>query len=161
MTLVLHSPVYHSFGRMGPQGPVPSAPIPSSMEQVRTQKVLDLRGTNRVNPCGSSWVEHWDLGSDVPGRVAAKTPNEWSRTVDHQGGWDIPTYRLWSVIRTQKVLDLRGRNRINPCGRSWVERWDLGSDVPDRVVVKTASNWLGTVDPLKGHHSHPEGSWPS
>jgi hypothetical protein len=145
---------------MGPQGHISSAPIPSSMEPVRTQKVLDLRGRNRVNPCGRSWVGHWDLGPDVPGRVAAKISSKRSRAVNSMEGG---TFRqsLRSVIHTQKVLDLRGRNRVNPCGRSWVGHWDLGPDVPDRVAANIASKWLRTVGPLRGHHSHPEGSWPS
>jgi hypothetical protein len=64
---------------VSPQGPASSAPIPSSMERVRTQKVPDLRGTIRIIPCGSSWVGCWDFGTDIPGRVTVNTSSKWSR----------------------------------------------------------------------------------
>jgi hypothetical protein len=120
------------------------------MEWVRTQKVLDLCGINRVNPCGRSWVGRWNLGSGVPGRVAEKTASKWLRIADLHWGGAIQTYGPWSVIRTQKVLDLRGTNHTNPCWRTWVGRWDLGSSVPSRVVANTSSKWSRAVDQLKG-----------
>lgn len=61
---------------------------------------------NRRNPCGRSWVERWDLGSGIPNRVVANTPNYWSKTVD----------RLEGHIRTQKVHGLLSKGGVNPHG---------------------------------------------